>query len=89
MPQVHLIISGVVQGVGFRQFIKRNAVKLGVNGWTRNLHDGKVEVVAMSSDTNKLQALIDFCHKGPFFSEVKKVTAEWEEGKEETAFTIR
>lgn len=42
----HYLISGRVQGVGFRAFVRREAVRLHLRGWVRNLHDGRVESLA-------------------------------------------
>lgn len=46
----HYLISGRVQGVGFRAFTQRQAAALGLRGWARNLADGRVEVVACGAD---------------------------------------
>ncbi len=82
MKQVHLLISGFVQGVGFREFVRRQAKKVGVVGWVRNLSDNRVEVVAQGSEEN-LNKLIKICSKGHFFSEVKNVSIESQDVSEE------
>jgi acylphosphatase len=46
MQRIHVWVSGVVQGVGFRYFTVRQARELGISGWVRNTPDGKVEIVA-------------------------------------------
>lgn len=79
--QARIYILGFVQGVGFRQFVKKNAQKLLLNGTVQNLSDGRVEIVATGSK-EKIEELIKLTEKGPFFSEVKSVQVEWEgEGK--------
>jgi acylphosphatase len=81
MKQVHVFISGVVQGVGFRFFVKANARDLHVTGWVRNTTNGLVEAV-FQGEKNSLEQMIALCHKGPFLSEVKTVEVTWEESKE-------
>ena len=81
MKQVHLLISGFVQGVGYREFVKSEAKKLGITGWTRNLSDQRVEVIAQGIDAD-LKKIIELCEKGPFLSEVKNVSVEWQEVSE-------
>ncbi len=75
---VHIFISGFVQGVGFRQFVKRNALKLGLTGWVKNLQDNRVEALFVGSKEN-IEKVISICRKGPFLSEVKDVNVIWEE----------
>lgn len=82
MKQIHLLISGFVQGVGVRVFVQREAEKLGITGWTRNLSDDRVEVLAQSDHEKKLKELIKICEKGPFLAEVKDVSIEWQEPSE-------
>ena len=66
------LVRGRVQGVGFRYFVQREAVRLGLTGWVRNLDDGSVETHAQGSAA----ALDDFAgalHSGPRFSDVRSV----------------
>ena len=58
------LVSGRVQGVGFRFFITRTAARLGVTGWTRNLADGRVEVMAQGN-REALEALKADLSSGP------------------------
>lgn len=69
---VRLYITGIVQGVFFRRFIKDNAEKLNVKGFTRNLEDGRVEVF-LEGDADRVNQMIDLCKKGPNHSKIKKV----------------
>jgi len=88
MMQAHVFISGFVQGVGFRQFIRTNARKLGVTGWVRNIPGDKVEAV-FQGDREMIEQLITLCKRGPFLAEVKDVSVVWEEaGERFTAFAI-
>lgn len=73
---LHVYVSGFVQGIGFRQFIKYKARKLNINGWIKNLPDGRVEGLFDGSPKN-LEKMIEICKKGPFLSEVKGVEADW------------
>lgn len=75
MARKHIFISGRVQGVGFRYFIRRNAEALGVNGWVRNLPDGRVEAV-FDGNADLVNELIERCKKGPSASFVKEIKAE-------------
>ena len=67
-----LIVSGRVQGVGFRWFTEREAVKRDILGYVRNLEDGRVEILAQSTPS----ALEEFCERirlGPSASRVDLV----------------
>ncbi len=65
-------VYGFVQGVGFRYFVKKNAVKLGLVGYAKNLPDGTVEVVAEGKERN-LMELLNLLKIGNAYSEVEKV----------------
>jgi acylphosphatase len=69
---VRLYITGTVQGVFFRAFVKENAERYNVKGFTRNLEDGRVEIFleGNSEDVNKM---IEFCKKGPKHSQIRNV----------------
>ncbi len=66
------LISGEVQGVGFRYFVLRRASALGLAGWTRNLPDGRVEVVARGA-VERLSQLEEALKAGPSHARVAAV----------------
>lgn len=78
MKQVHLFITGKVQGVGFRAYLKSKAKKLGLRGFVQNLSDGRVEAVAQG-DVDRLLVFIQDANKGSYISEVRDVAVKWEE----------
>ena len=71
-----IYISGFIQGVGYRQFIKKIAWQIGLTGWVKNLPDGRVEAL-FSGSKDKIEKAIEECWEGPFLSEVKSVDVEW------------
>ena len=79
MKRHHLIVSGRVQGVFYRDFARREAEKLDITGYVKNLSDGNVEIVAEGTD-EALKKFISICKKGPLMAFVKNV-----EMKEEPA----
>ncbi len=81
MKQAHVFISGSVQGVGYRQFVKQNARKLGLTGWVRNSEDGGVEAV-LQGEEDMITVMIEQCKKGPFMAEVEHCGYEWEDIEE-------
>ncbi len=88
MKQVHLWISGFVQGVGYRANTRHHARKLGLTGWVKNLQDGRVEALVQGPE-EKLIQLIRLCEEGSYFSQVKNIVVEWEEITEKfDEFTI-
>jgi acylphosphatase len=68
-------VSGIVQGVGFRFFAQREAEKLHIAGYARNLRDGRVEVLAVGSPA-KLDEMKKSLARGPRFSKVSSVREE-------------
>lgn len=89
MKCVHLLISGFVQGVGFRHGTKRKAEELGLSGWVRNTQNNMVEVTA-EGPKEKLEKLIEWCNKGPWLAEIERVNVVWEEATGEfSSFEIK
>lgn len=78
MKQAHVYISGFVQGVGFRAYVRSKARKIGVNGWVRNLSDERVEAV-LQGEKEKIEKVISYCRRGPFFAQVTSIVVDWEE----------
>ena len=64
MSEMHVRVKGLVQGVGFRWFVRERARRLGLSGWVRNLPDGSVEVAA-SGDPQQLDLLRGELLRGP------------------------
>jgi acylphosphatase len=74
--RLHLIISGRVQGVGFRFSAYDEAKELALAGWVRNLSSGEVEIVAEGKREN-LQMLAAWAHLGPPSAHVTAVREDW------------
>ena len=85
---VRIVVSGIVQGVVFRQWTTRVAGELGVRGWVRNLYDGRVEIHAEGSEA-VIAELVKRCHEGPRFAEVEAVTTREAASEGATSFSVR
>mgnify|MGYP002725713853 CR=1 FL=1 len=86
--QLHLIISGRVQGVFFRDNTKKKAQSLGLTGYVKNNSDGTVEIVAEGNES-KLKQLLEFCKQGPEAADVNNTKIEWQECQNQfKTFTI-
>ncbi len=75
MRAVRVVVSGRVQGVGFRAAAQRQASLLGVAGWVRNLSDGSVEMHA-EGDNDKVNEFLAWCRIGPSTARVDDMTME-------------
>lgn len=73
----HIIVTGLVQGVGFRWFVEREARKLGLTGYVRNLYTGEVEVV-VEGNREMIEELIDVLRVGNRASRVVDVRVTWQ-----------
>lgn len=89
---IHVLVRGHVQGVGFRYFVKQAADALGVAGWVRNLHDGRVEALLIGPEA-EVQSVLDQMVRGPRNARVDEVVmrpaSTDESGEAMRPFTLR
>jgi len=83
-----VLVSGRVQGVGFRYYAVLRARELGLAGWVRNLHDGRVEV-HLEGDAAELERMVDWLREGPPSARVDEVEARMERPVGERGFHLR
>lgn len=88
MVRVRVLISGMVQGVFFRQATAEEARRLGVAGWVRNRPDGRVEAVFEGSQ-DVVDQIVSWCREGTPWSKVEQVEVTAEEPEGLDAFRIR
>lgn len=81
VKRAHIYIEGRVQGVFYRAFTRNVAIKRGLCGWVRNLHDGRVEAVFEGNEASIEHALTEL-RKGPPGSAVYAIDIEWKEPPE-------
>jgi len=74
MTAQRILVSGRVQGVGYRDWVVRTAQRTGLTGWVRNLRDGRVEMV-VDGDEDIVAKLIEGCHQGSPLARVEHVEA--------------
>lgn len=82
------MVSGRVQGVFFRDSVRRRAEAVGVAGWARNTEDGTVEAV-FEGDRQAVDELVEFCRRGPSRAEVAAVEVVEEEPEGLSGFEVR
>jgi len=73
VKSARIIVTGRVQGVGYRMWAERTASALGIRGWVRNRADRSVELLAIGDD-GAVDALIEACGQGPRHAEVSGVS---------------
>jgi acylphosphatase len=83
-----VVVHGFVQGVFFRDSVRRHALTAGVTGWVRNNRDGTVEAVFEGEDA-AVERLVGFCRDGPRGARVDRVEVEIEEPEGLQAFLVR
>jgi acylphosphatase len=89
LKRAKIIVSGLVQGVGYRYFVMRHADNLNLNGYTQNLFNGEV-LTEVEGDFGLINELIKQLKIGPMKSHVANCFVEWSENKNEfTRFEVR
>jgi acylphosphatase len=87
--RVHVLVSGLVQGVGFRYFVYNNAINLTLTGYAKNLYSGDVEIEA-EGDRSLVEEFIKLVKVGPRAAHVTDLKIEWVECKgTRTGFEVR
>ena len=71
----HIIITGKVQGIGFRYWLYKAAIERKIDGWVRNKISGEVDALIIGNDTD-VNSLIKLCAKGPLLSKVTKIEVQ-------------
>ncbi|MGH7079427.1 MAG: acylphosphatase [Acetobacteraceae bacterium] len=83
-----LMIAGLVQGVGFRDWMVTRARALGLDGWVRNVGDGRVEAL-LSGPEAAIEEMLRACRRGPPGAVVERIIEEWAEMPEGQGFFRR
>ena len=75
--RIHIMVSGRVQGVGFRAFVQRTANELGLSGWVRNVGPNQVETIA-EGNPQVLKSFLEAVFTGPRGSRINESNFHWE-----------
>ncbi|WP_101297730.1 acylphosphatase [Halegenticoccus soli] len=86
--RAHVFVSGKVQGVYYRANTRDAARERGVDGWVRNLPDGRVEAV-FEGPSDAVESMVEWCHTGSPAARVDGVEAEYGDPEGEDGFRIR
>lgn len=84
---LHVFISGQVQGVGFRRYIKSRAEGLNLTGWVKNLPDRRIEAV-FKGDRENIEKMFEILRVGPFLADVTHLQVEEIEDQDFGTFDI-
>lgn len=86
--RAHVLVSGRVQGVFYRANTRETALDRGVDGWVRNLADGRVEAV-FEGPPDDVEAMVEWCHEGSPTARVEGVEVTYDEPDGLDGFEIR
>jgi len=88
VTSARVLVTGRVQGVGFRWAVQNEADRLGVHGWVRNLSDGRVEA-RFEGEAHAVEAAVGFCRRGPDAAHVDSVRVSEVEPEGVEEFRVR
>jgi acylphosphatase len=84
-----VIVKGIVQGVNFRYYTQRQAIRYNITGWVRNLPDGSVAALFEGEDQD-VEAMVQWCRHGPPSAQVTELIVQPEEYQGEfSSFSIK
>ncbi|TYT60634.1 acylphosphatase [Natrialba swarupiae] len=86
--RAHVFVSGTVQGVFYRATTRDTARERGVDGWVKNLEDGRVEAV-FEGPEDAVESMVEWCHNGSPKASVEDVEVEYGDPLGENGFEIR
>jgi acylphosphatase len=86
--RAHVFVTGTVQGVYYRATTRDTAREQGVDGWVKNLEDGRVEAV-FEGEQADVEAMVEWCHTGSPRAEVEDVEVEYEAPEDLDGFRIQ
>lgn len=81
--RAEIIAQGMVQGVGFRYFVYKNALRMGLKGYTQNLYSGDEVFTVVEGERYKIEELFKVIKAGPIYADVRNCTIQWFEYKGE------
>ena len=88
MIRRRVVVHGFVQGVFFRDTVRRSALRAGVKGWVRNTPAGTVEAI-FEGEPEDVERLVTLCHEGPRGARVDRVEVKNEEPEGVNGFVVR
>jgi acylphosphatase len=84
-----VLVKGIVQGVNFRYYTQRQALKYSITGWVRNLPDGSVAAV-FEGEEQDVEAMVQWCRQGPSSAQVTELIVQPEEYRGEfSSFSVK
>ncbi|MFP9193026.1 acylphosphatase [Natronosalvus vescus] len=86
--RAHVFVSGTVQGVFYRATTRETAQESGVDGWVKNLEDGRVEAV-FEGEQDAVESMVEWCHEGSPAATVTGVDVEYDKPRGLSGFEIR